>query len=103
MRGHHPQQAGGPRRTVMRVGGPQQAAARGPQGPDLDGCEGPSGSGPRRGAPALAGRDGFPLGRASLAWWLAPCGPLAAAPNGGARAQACSSGRRQDHGGGARA
>ena len=86
----------------MRGYGPLGAAARGPQGPDLDGCAGPPGNG--RGADrasadarrfqvsALGCRAGFPLGQAPLAWWLALCGPLAAAPNGGARDKACSYG-----------
>ena len=39
--------------------------------------------------PPPAGRE--PSGPNSLAWWLAPCGPLAAAPSGGARDKASPS------------
>ena len=36
----------------------------------------------RRPAPALGCRDGIPSGQDPLAWWLVPCGPLAAARYG---------------------
>ena len=106
----------------MRVGGPLEGRrARGPQGPKLACYAGAAGAPPARRprmilfshagdpplraqapaplqAPALGGQAGIPLGQTSLAWWLAPCGPLAAACCGGTRDKARSSDGPQDHG-----
>ncbi len=92
---------------------PLEPAARGPQGASLYAREGPRPQLCDAWPPSTPGRcaPGAPTLRCSpaspRARLLAGVGralrPPAAAPAGRARAAACSSGRRQDHGGGARA
>ena len=49
--GPHRLKAGGPRSTLVRGHRPLEAAARGPRGPDLDGCAGAAGAHARTASP----------------------------------------------------